>query len=78
MPQQIHVIDAVCAGDHPHDQRDDLRCGVRAALRPDPDPIGDQPAQPAPGRQRHHRRQPRARHEIRIIKPHRHSATSMK
>jgi hypothetical protein len=42
------------------------------------DPLGDQPAQPAPGRQRHHRRQPGTRHKIRIIEPHRHSTMSMR
>jgi hypothetical protein len=40
--------------------------------------LGDQPAEPAPGRQRQHRRQPDARHEIRIIEPHRHRAASMR
>jgi len=78
MAQQIHVIDAVGAGDHPRDQRDDLRRGVRAALRRDPNPLGDQPREPTPGRQRQHRRQPGARHEIRIIEPHRHRAVSMR
>lgn len=40
--QQVHVIDAVRTSDHPRDQRYDLRPGVRAALRRDPDPLGDQ------------------------------------
>ena len=78
MAQQVHVVNAVGAGDHPRDQRDDLRRGVRTALGCDPDPLGDQPAQPASGRGRQHRRQPGARHKIRIIEPHRHGTASMR
>lgn len=64
--------------DHPRDQRHNLCGGVRAALGCDLDPVGDQSAEPAPGHKRQHRRQPRARHEIRIIEPHRHDAVSMR
>ncbi len=33
--QQVHVVDAVRARDHPADQREDLRGGVHPALRRD-------------------------------------------
>jgi hypothetical protein len=65
-------------GDHPRDQRHNLRRGVHTALRCDLDPVGDQSAEPAPGYKRQHRRQPRARHEDWIIEPHRHDAASMR
>ena len=37
----------------------------------DPQPLGQQRRQPAPRGQRHDRCEPGARHEIRIIEPHR-------
>jgi hypothetical protein len=76
--QQAHIADRVRAGDHARDQREDLRRGVRAARRRDPHPLGQQGRQPTPGGQRHHRREAAARHEIRIIEPHRHRAPSMR
>jgi hypothetical protein len=78
VPQQIHVLDGVGAGDHPRHQRENLRGGVRAALRGDPNPVSDQAAEPASGSQRQHRSQPDARHQIRIIEPHRHRAASVR
>jgi hypothetical protein len=63
--QQIQVGDRVRAGDHPSDQGEDLHRGVRR----DRDPVGQQRVQPTPLGQRHHRNQPRARHEIRIVEP---------
>jgi len=78
MAQQIHVSDAVCAGDHPRHQRHNLRRGVHPALRRDPNPLGDQSREPAPSRERQHRREAAARPKIRIIKPHRHRAASMR
>jgi hypothetical protein len=41
--QQVHVIDGIRAADHPGDQGEDLRRGVRAALGPDLEPLGQQP-----------------------------------
>jgi hypothetical protein len=76
--QQVHVVDAVGAGDHPGDQREDLRSGVDPAAGGDPQPIGQQPRQPAAGGQRLHRGQPAAGHEIRIIEPHRHRAAAVR
>jgi hypothetical protein len=70
MAQQVHVADRVRARDHARHQREHLRGGVRAALGRDLQPLGQQRRQPAPGGQRQHRREPGARHEIRIIEPH--------
>jgi hypothetical protein len=66
MAQQVHVIDRVRASDHPGHQRRHLRAGFAA---PSPNTVilaATSPVQPAPRRQRQHRRQPRTRHEIRI------------
>jgi hypothetical protein len=38
--REVHVGDGVRAGDHARDQREDLCCGVRAALRGDVEPLG--------------------------------------
>ena len=72
VPQQRHVIDAVGAGDHPRDQRGDLRPRVRALVGrhaqvligqlPQPGRLG-QPPSPGPARRTTpdsgHRRPPR-------------------
>jgi hypothetical protein len=76
--QQVHVIDAVGAGDYAHDHRQDLRGGIRPAASDDPQPLGQQRRQPAPRGQRHDRCEPSARHEIRIIEPHRDDAASVR
>jgi hypothetical protein len=65
MAQQIQLGDRIRATDHARDHREDLHRGVRR----DGDPVSEQPVQPAPLGQHHHRHQPRARHEVRIIKP---------
>jgi hypothetical protein len=75
--QQVHVADRVRARDHPRDQREDLRCGVRTGLARDAQPVGQQLRQPAPGGQGDHRRQACARHEIRIIEPGANRAASV-
>jgi hypothetical protein len=67
MAQQVHVIDRVRAGDHPGDQRRHLQIGVRPTRRIDPDLPRHQLVQTAPLRQRQHRAQPGARHEIRVV-----------
>jgi hypothetical protein len=76
--QQVHVMDAVGAGDHARDQCEDLRGGVRATTGGDPQPVGQQLGQLAAGGHRQHRRKPGAGHEIRIIEPHRHRAASVR
>ena len=67
--QQVHVLDAVRAGDHPRDQGRHLQLRVRPALRAHPHVLGDQLVQTAPPGQGQSRRQPRARHKIRVIEP---------
>ncbi len=76
--QQVHVLDAVGAGDHASDQREDLSGGVRSSTGGDAQPIGQQRRQLAPGGQRHDRDKPGTRHKIRIIEPHRDRAASVR
>jgi hypothetical protein len=68
VPQQVHVIDAVRARDHPSSQAGELQAGVHPAPVADPDMLVHQGSQARPLRQGHHRDQPRLRHEIRVIK----------
>ena len=67
VPQQAHVVDRVGPGDHPRDQARDLQMGVGPTRRADPHVLGDQPLQPGPLSQPQHRRQPGARHQVRIV-----------
>ncbi len=69
MAQQVHVLDAVRAGDHPSDQRGDLRPGVRALVRRHRQVLRGQGPQTNALSQREHRNQPARRHETRIIEP---------
>jgi hypothetical protein len=68
VPQQVHVIDAVRAADHPRDQAGNLQVGVDPARAAGPDVLRDQLGEAGPLRQRHHRDQAGPRHEIRVIK----------
>ena len=67
--QQVHVLDRVRAAHHARDQGEDLRRRVHAALRGDLHMFPEQGWQAATVGQRHHRDQPGARHEVRIIEP---------
>ena len=71
MPQQVHVIDRVRAGDHPCDQRPDLQLRVRAGLARHPQRLRDEVVQPGPPGQGDHRGQARTGHKIRVVKDHR-------
>ncbi len=60
MPQQVHVIDGVGAGDHPGDQRRDLQVRIRAAPRRQRELRGDKLRQSAALGENDHRRKPGA------------------
>jgi len=66
--QQVHVLDAVRPGDHPRHRRRHLQRRVGCPLTRQGQRVCHQVAQPGLLRQRHHRRQTTARHEIRVIK----------
>jgi hypothetical protein len=68
VPQQVHVLDAVRAADHPGDQAGNLQLGVDPARGARPDLICDQPGQAGSLGPRHDRDQPGPRHQIRGIK----------
>jgi hypothetical protein len=76
--QQRHVLDAVRAGDHARHQRGHLHVGVDAAGLAQRQRAGDQTGQVCSPGQRHHRGQPRARHEIRLIEHRVNPARSMR
>jgi len=63
------VIDRVRARDHPGDQGEDLRRGVRPARGGDGEALGQQRRETAPSGERHDRHQPSTRHEVRIVEP---------
>ena len=67
--QQVHVLDRVRAGDHPRHQRRNLRCAFAPPGSITVSLSATRPPSPQRLRQRQHRRQPSARHEIRIIEP---------
>jgi len=67
--QQVQVIDAVGAGDHPRDQRADLDRGVAPAGFGQGHMLTDQIGQPGPISQGHHRHQPDGGHQIVLIEP---------
>ncbi len=69
VPQQGHVRDAVRTGRHPRDQGSDLEAAVRPLVGRHAQMLIGQGPQAAGLRQRHHRDQPRAGHEIRVVKP---------
>jgi hypothetical protein len=72
--QQVHIADRVRAGNHPGDQGEDLRGGVRG----DREALGEHRGQPAPIGKRHHRHQPRTGHEVRIVEPRLDRAASVR
>jgi len=65
--QQVHSLDAVRPGDHPRDQRGDLRPGMRALVRRHRQALLGQCLQTRPLRQPQHRNQPAGRHETRLV-----------
>ena len=67
VPQQRHVVDGVGAGDHPRDQRGHLQPRVRALVGRHRQVLLCQRCEPGRLRQRHHRDQPRRRHQIRVV-----------
>jgi hypothetical protein len=69
VPQQVHVLDAVRAGDHARDQCGDLRPGVRAAIGRHRHVLVDPAAQPRPLGQGQDRHQTARGHEIRFVEP---------
>ena len=75
MPQQRHVIDRVGPGDHPRDQARDLEVGVDATGLVQSDLLADQKVQAGPLGQLHHRREPGARHEVRVVEDGRDAVT---
>jgi hypothetical protein len=68
MPQQAQVIDAVRPADHPRHHAGHLHLRVHPAPAADPHMLTSQRRKARPLRQRHHRHQPRPRHQIRVIK----------
>jgi hypothetical protein len=70
VPQHVHVIDAVRAGDHPGHQAPSLHRRVHPARPADPDMLPYQLTQASPPSQGHDRDQARPRHQMRVIKPH--------
>jgi len=75
VPQQRHVLDRVCASDHPRGQRRNLQAGVPAAGLVDPDVPGDQVLQTGAFSELPKRRQTGARHEVGLIEDHRGGVT---
>jgi len=73
--QQVHVVDAVRAGDHPRHQQDDLGDRVRPAHGPHLHALVDQIAKTSPLGQRQRRRRPGARHQVRVIEIGRNNIT---
>ena len=67
----LQVIDAVRAGDHPHHQRGDLQPRVGALVGRDTEMGLREPVQPRGAGQREHRDQPGRRHQVRIVEPRR-------
>jgi len=71
MPQQRHVIDRVGARDHrrdhARDQGRDLQVRVDTTGLDQMDVVLDEVVQTGPSGQLQHRRQARARHEVRVI-----------
>ncbi len=78
VPQQVHVINAVRPSDHPRDQPRDLQVRVRATPGGQRQLGCDQLGQAATLRQRDHRRQPSARHQVRIVEHRRHLAGTVR
>ncbi len=68
VPQQRHVVDAVCAGHHPRDQRGHLQPRVRTLVTGDRKVFLGERAQARGLGEPDHRDQPCRRHEIRVIK----------
>jgi hypothetical protein len=70
VPGDVEVVDAVRAGEHAGHDRGDLGRRVRPRVPGQPNPIGHRIMQAHILGQPHHRHQPGARHQIRIIKRH--------
>lgn len=67
MPQQIHPVNVVRAGDYASHQRTNLRPRVRSDLGNDVHVLSDQYFEADVLGQPHRRHQPSVRHEIRAI-----------
>jgi hypothetical protein len=72
VPGDVQIVDAVCAGEHPRDDRGDLAGRMRTGVAGQTDPVGDRGVQAGRLRQPHHRHQTGTRHEVRIVErgPH--------
>jgi len=69
VPQHCHVRDAVRTGRHPRDQGSDREATVRPLVGRHAQMLISQAQQATGLRQRHHRDQTRAGHEIRVVEP---------
>ena len=78
MSQHVHVIDGICAGDHPADQGGDLQPRVGALVRRHAQVLIGQIAQAGGLGQCKHRDQTTRRHEIRIVERHRRSTKTVR
>lgn len=67
VPDDLHVLEAVRAGDHARDQRSDLEVCVGAGRAGHGDVLGDQVCQPGFLGQRHDRDQARRADQVRVI-----------
>jgi hypothetical protein len=68
MAQQVQVIDAVCAGDHPGHDRGHLAARVRSGRDVQADSVVHQPGQVGGLGQTHDRQQTSTRHQVRVVK----------
>jgi hypothetical protein len=67
--QHVEVVDGVRSGDHAGHNPGNLQMRVRADRNGHCHVLADQAGEVAVLRQAHHRHQPSARHQIRVIEP---------